>query len=109
LPTVGSLFAAFLGYNPMQKLLGSASAAGISNAQFAHITGKSFFPHLIANPFLVGLRIAFAASLMMCLIAGIASWMRGAKYVHDDRASVDAPVEPADLRAAMLAGDEVHA
>jgi len=109
LPTVGSLFAAFLGYNPMQKLLGSASAAGISHAQFAHITGKSFFPHLIANPFLVGLRIAFAASLMMCLVAGIASWMRGAKYVHDDRASVDTPVEPADIRGAMLAGDEVHA
>ena len=30
LPPVGSLFAAFLGYNPMQKLLGSAHAAGVT-------------------------------------------------------------------------------
>jgi MFS family permease len=82
LPPVGSLFAAFLGYNPMKKLLGSAHAAGVSNAQWAHITGKTFFPHLIANPFLHGLRIAFTASLAMCLVAAAASWLRGGKYVR---------------------------
>ncbi len=109
LPTVGSLFAAFLGYNPMQKLLRSAKAAGITNAQFAHITGKSFFPHLIANPFLVGLRIAFAASMVMCLVAAIASWMRGAKYVYDDSGAADAPVETAAVGAALREGDEVLA
>jgi hypothetical protein len=101
LPPVGSLFAAFLGYNPMQKLLGSAHAAGVSNAQFRVITGKTFFPHLIANPFMHGLRIAFVASLLMCLIAGAASWLRGARYVDegDDAAPAEvgpfgAPVEP---------------
>jgi MFS family permease len=81
LPPVGSLFAAFLGYNPMQKLLGSASKAGVSSAQFHAITSKTFFPHLIANPFMQGLRIAFIASLIMCLIAGAASWLRGGRYV----------------------------
>jgi hypothetical protein len=109
LPTVGSLFAAFLGYNPMQKLLGSARAAGVSQAQFAHITGKSFFPHLIANPFLTGLRIAFAASLVMCLIAAVASWLRGAKYVHGDRTESDVPVARAEVGAALLEGDTVSA
>jgi MFS family permease len=83
LPPVGSLFAAFLGYNPMQKLLGSAHAAGVSNAQFHQITSTTFFPHLIANPFMHGLRIAFVASLIMCLIAGLASWLRGARYVDE--------------------------
>jgi len=31
-----------------------------------------------------GLRIALTASLVMCLIAAWASWMRGAKYVHQE-------------------------
>jgi len=83
LPTVGSIFAAFLGYNPMQKLLGSASQAGVSRAQFHQITSKTFFPHLIANPFMHGLQIAFLASMIMCLIAAAASWMRGGRYVAE--------------------------
>ncbi len=86
LPPVGSLFAAFLGYNPMQKLLGSATRAGVSQSQFQAITGKTFFPHLISDPFMAGLRIAFIASLIMCLIAGLASWMRGRKYVAESDA-----------------------
>jgi hypothetical protein len=81
-PPVGSLFAAFLGYNPMKQLLGSAHAAGVSSSQWASITGKTFFPHLIADPFIDGLRIAFTASLIMCLVAGAASWLRGGRYVH---------------------------
>ena len=98
LPPVGSLFAAFLGYNPMEKLLGSQSAAGVNDAQWKNITGKTFFPHLIANPFMHGLRIALSASLVMCLIAAWASWMRGGKYVHeeedDDRPLVTTVPEP---------------
>ena len=111
LPPVGSLFAAFLGYNPMQKLLGSASQAGVTQAQFHTITGKTFFPHLIANPFMQGLRIASIASLIMCLIAGAASWLRGGRYVAtgaeggsdgrgDDVGPFGAPMEPG------LHGDE---
>ncbi|MCU1430429.1 MAG: putative transrane efflux pump (multidrug resistance related protein) [Actinomycetia bacterium] len=94
LPPVGSLFAAFLGYNPMQKLLGSASKAGVSPAQFHHITGKTFFPHLIANPFMRGLRIAFLASLIMCIVAGAASWLRGSRYVAAGAEGGPEPVGP---------------
>jgi hypothetical protein len=37
-----------------------------------------------------GLRIAFTASLIMCLIAAWASWMRGTKYVHvEDEPTVE--------------------
>src|SRR4051812_21549853 len=46
LPPVGSLFAAFLGYNPMEKLLGSQEAAGVNDVQWKTLTGKTFFPHL---------------------------------------------------------------
>lgn len=83
-PAVGNLFAAFLGYNPMEKLLGNQTAAGVSAAQWHTITGKTFFPHLISDPFLHGLRIAFTASLLMCLIAAWASWKRGRRYIHPD-------------------------
>jgi len=109
LPAVGSLFAAFLGFNPMAKLLGSAHAAGVSPAQYAHITGKAFFPHLIAHPFMVGLDIAFGASLVMCLIAAAASWMRGGKYVYEDEHGADEPVTTEEVEAAFLEGDTVLA
>ncbi|HEX3541507.1 MAG TPA: MFS transporter [Acidimicrobiales bacterium] len=94
LPPVGSLFSAFLGYNPMQKLLGSAAAAHVTSAQWATITGKRFFPNLISGPFLKGLRITLVASAVMMLIAAWASWMRGAKYVHDDSGDGEATAGP---------------
>jgi hypothetical protein len=98
LPPVGSLFAAFLGYNPVESLLGTQSAAGVTDAQWKTLTGKQFFPHLIADPFMHGLRIALTASLVMCLIAAWASWMRGGKYVHEE---VDEPsVQPETVPAA---------
>jgi MFS family permease len=83
-PPVGSLFAAFLGYNPMEKLVPADTLASLTPQQSATITGKQFFPKLISDPFIDGLRIAFTASLLMCLVAAVASWMRGKKYVHDD-------------------------
>ncbi|MCU1504343.1 MAG: putative transrane efflux pump (multidrug resistance related protein) [Ilumatobacteraceae bacterium] len=83
-PPVGSLFAAFLGFNPMEKLVPADTLASVTPQQRATITGKEFFPTLISQPFIDGLRIAFSASLIMCLIAAAASWLRGKKYVHRD-------------------------
>lgn len=94
LPPVGSLFAAFLGYNPVRNLLGSQSAAGVDDAQWQNLTGKTFFPRLMAGPFMHGLRIAFTASLIMCLIAAWASWMRGERYIHHEIDGPDADVAP---------------
>jgi hypothetical protein len=83
-PPVGSLFAAFLGYNPMEKLVGRHTLSQLPPDKAADITGKRFFPKLISGPFIDGLRIAFTASLIMCLIAAWASWLRGGHYVADD-------------------------
>jgi EmrB/QacA subfamily drug resistance transporter len=77
-PPVGSLFAAFLGYNPMKTLLGETGLAGVPPQNAAHITGKTFFPELISGPFIDGLRIAFTFSLILFLVAAWVSWMRGA-------------------------------
>jgi len=90
LPPVGSLFAAFLGYNPMRTLLGPALNS-LPAARVATITGKTFFPQLISGPFIHGLRIVFTASVVMSLIAAAASWLRGAKYVHQEVAEAAEP------------------
>jgi len=84
LPPVGSLFAAFLGYNPIRTLLGPAALAHLSPAQAATLTGTSFFPRLIAEPFRHGLTIVFFAALVMSLVAAGASWLRGGRYVHEE-------------------------
>jgi hypothetical protein len=81
LPPVGLLFAAFLGFNPIQKLLGASTLSHLTPAQVHTLTGRSFFPHLISGPFIDSMAIVFVAALVMCMIAAVASWSRGAAPV----------------------------
>jgi MFS family permease len=92
LPPVALLFAAFLGYNPMKTLLGPKLSTLSTQAQ-TNLTGRSFFPHLISNPFMHGLRIAFTASLIMCLVAAACSWLRGGRYIASDEDPLEEPVD----------------
>ena len=48
----------------------------------AYLTGHTFFPFLISAPFQHGLAIAFDFASGACLIAAVASLLRGKKYVH---------------------------
>ncbi|WP_449768945.1 MFS transporter [Kitasatospora griseola] len=77
LPPVGTLFAAFLGYNPIRELLGPhvLSTLPASNAQT--LTGREFFPHLISGPFHDGLMVVFSLAIAMSLVAAVASLLRG--------------------------------
>jgi hypothetical protein len=81
LPPVSILFAAFLGYNPIQHLLGSSVVQQLPAHTQAVLTGRSFFPQLISEPFRNGLHEAFAFAIVACLIAAVASWSRGQRYV----------------------------
>ena len=85
LPPVSVLFAAFLGYNPIQTLLGPALAK-LPASHAAYLTGRSFFPALISPPFSNGLSIAFDFAIAACLIAAVASLLRGRRYVHEEHA-----------------------
>ncbi len=59
-PPIGSLFSAFLGYNPIKELLGPTGALQHLPAhQAAYLTSRSFFPKLIEQPFAHGLHLAF--------------------------------------------------
>ena len=44
LPPVSILFAAFLGYNPIQHLLGGTALANLPAHTQAVLTGRTFFP-----------------------------------------------------------------
>jgi MFS family permease len=84
LPPVSILFAAFLGYNPIEHLLGAHALAGLSAQNRSALTGHAFFPHLISGPFRTGLHAAFAFAIVACLIAAAASLMRGGRYHHEE-------------------------
>jgi MFS family permease len=77
---VGTLFAAFLGDNPIKELVQNPGAG----ADTSKIYGQTFFPQLISDPFRHGLLIAFSASILMLLLAAGASLMRGERFVHAD-------------------------
>ncbi|MGA2520262.1 MAG: MFS transporter [Acidimicrobiales bacterium] len=89
LPPVSTLFAAFLGTNPMQHLLGNAVLAHLPPGHAAVITGRRFFPALISVPFRQGLHAAFDFAIISCLVAAWASWLRGGKYVYSDRSETE--------------------
>ena len=81
LPPVSVLFAAFLGYNPAQQLLGPHVLEQLSATDAADVKGREFFPSLLSQPFRTGLREAFAFAILACLVAAAASWSRGTRYV----------------------------
>jgi hypothetical protein len=83
LPPVSVLFAALLGYNPVQTLLGPALAK-LPASHAAFLTGRSFFPSLISPAFSNGLHIALDFAIVACLIAAVASLLRGRRYVHEE-------------------------
>jgi MFS family permease len=82
LPPVSSVFAAFLGSNPMETVLGPKVLDSLPPGRAAHLTSTAFFPGVISGPFKHGLVIAFAAALVMCLVAAWASWLRGGRPVE---------------------------
>ncbi|MEW2499665.1 MFS transporter [Amycolatopsis sp. CA-161197] len=86
LPPVSTLFAAFLGSNPVAHLLGPGVLSGLSPSDSAALTGKEFFPQLISGPFHNGLVTVFTAAAVMALVAALASVSRGKRYFHPDLA-----------------------
>ena len=95
LPPVSTLFSAFLGYNPVQHLVGPAILARLPAHQAAVLTGRSFFPALISGPFASGLHTAFDFAIGACLAAAGMSWLRGGKYHYREEAEPAVPAKAA--------------
>jgi hypothetical protein len=76
LPPVGTLFAAFLGYNPIAELLGPQVLGALPAANAARLTGLEFFPRLISGPFHDGLVIVFWLAIAMTVAGALVSLLR---------------------------------
>jgi len=83
LPPVGSLFAAFLGYNPMAELLAPSGALAQPGVDAGVLTGTTFFPELITGPFHAGLVVVFGAAAVMMVVGAIASMFNPGRYGAD--------------------------
>jgi MFS family permease len=99
LPPISILFAAFLGFNPIEHLLGAHALAALPAHDQMVLTGSSFFPTLISGPFRHGLHVAFAFAIVACLIAAAASALRGSRT--GPRTSALQPHLPAERAAAV--------
>jgi MFS family permease len=78
LPPVSTLFAAFLGENPVGHLLAPTGVLQtLPSDNAATLTGTQFFPQLISSPFHNGLIAVFTAAAIMSAIAALASLLRG--------------------------------
>jgi MFS family permease len=101
LPPVTTLFAAFLGYSPIEHLLGAHALAHLSTANQAALNGRGFFPSLISQPFRSGLHAAFDFAVVACLVAAGASWLRGGKYVYSEKIGLDGHSHEHDAELAL--------
>jgi MFS family permease len=84
LPPVGSLFAAFLGYNPMAELLEPYHALQQPGVNADVLTGQTFFPHLIIEPFHAGLVVVFVAAAAMMVVGMVASLFNPGRYADSE-------------------------
>jgi EmrB/QacA subfamily drug resistance transporter len=103
LPPTAALFAAFLGYNPMGTLLPPSALHALPASSQAALLSKEFFPNLIASPFMVGLHAVFYIAAGMCIVAAIASYFRGKRYIHGQEDQTDTVSE-----GAVAAGETVE-
>ncbi len=103
-PPVSILFAAFLGYNPIQHLVGAGALQALPTHAQALLTGPEFFPHLISAPFRDGLHAAFTFAIAACLVAAAASSLRGGRYHYAEE-----PASEAGSRGQIPKLEEQHA
>lgn len=89
MPPTTALFSAFLGYNPISSLLGADTLSTLPAATKTIILGNQFFPTTIAPAVMSSLKLAFYISAFLSLIAAIASFLRGKRYVHGEESSED--------------------
>jgi hypothetical protein len=84
MPPISVLFAAFLGYNPLQTLIPPSAAHALSTHAQHLVFGTQFFPELIAPAVQDGLHIAFYVAAILSLLASCTSLLRGKRYISSE-------------------------
>jgi MFS family permease len=108
LPALGVLFAAFLGYNPMKTLLGPLSGH-LPAANLSVLTGHSYFPQLITEPFHDGLVITFWFAIGASVVAAVASVFTGRKDKRPDDEPASVDLEPPEAELAWAGAEAAQA
>ncbi len=106
LPPISTLFASFLGYNPMAKILGPHLLAALPPASARVLTGRQFFPNLISPAFGHGLTEAFTFAALACVAAAGASWLRGGRYTAESLEAEEAIHAAQHGRPQVALGEE---
>jgi MFS family permease len=102
LPPVSTLFASFLGYNPIGTLLRPTGVLNeLPRSDAAVLTSKEYFPHLISGPFHHGLVIVFSVAIAMSLAGALISLLRGGQFYYDAPAAAPATSQPDPAAAAL--------
>jgi hypothetical protein len=86
IPPTGALFAAFLGYNPVEMILAGlpvAVTAGIAPATLALHTGVEWFPTTLAQAFMPSLALTFYVGAAISVISAVLCALRGEQYIHE--------------------------
>ena len=110
LPPVSTVFAALLGFNPVQHLLAhSGVLATLPKHNVAVLTGNQFFPRLISGPFHHGLIIVFTAAALMSVIGALVSLLRGGQFYYEDKPASAGSPTPAEATGPVLSDDSVPA
>src|SRR6202007_1818935 len=100
-PPVSTLFATFLGNNPIEHLFSSQGTLDhLSPSQHAALTGHSFFPQLVSGPFHHGLAIVFSVAAGMALVSAVASALRGGHRPAGDAPQSGRPITAPEPRPA---------
>jgi MFS family permease len=84
-----SLFAAFLGYNPMSSIVnGLPNSVTLSQQTKETLLGLHWFPQAIAGAVMSSVQFAFLISALLCCVAAAASALRGKRYFHETATTV---------------------
>jgi hypothetical protein len=109
IPPTGALFAAFLGYNPVQMILGGLSPALIATiapATLTSLTGAVWFPTTLAGAFMPSLALSFYIGSGISFVAALLCAMRGEKYIDESEGAV--PIDASDTDPQEVSGDNVQ-
>ena len=97
IPPTGALFAAFLGYNPVNAILAAVPqsvVATISPDTIKILTGTTWFPTTLAQAFMPSLSLSFYIGAILSIIATFFSAMRGPVHMHEiDGETCENPME----------------
>jgi MFS family permease len=83
-----ALFSAFLGYNPMDSILGAIDPSIVNSIPQQIVTtlkSNYWFPKTLQQAFMPALRISFIIGAVFSGIAAALSAMRGERYVHETK------------------------